>query len=235
MRCRVGRAHDMRPPDAVAVVADDELVALLEQASEPFIRVTSGDEQAVLVERWGLRDANIEVRTEVAVVESGEREPLGDAYPLLRPRLESQQRGLLLQACSEIRLDRFTDAGRISEPQPIVVADATIYYRDDIDERRRLLLIAGKLGVTLTEADVDAIFRNLQSRRVKELRAAIRKPRTRRPVSNSLSVQTPCAGAFLGPSSTLSKRLRASWTTSESPSSPWSFTELRYSRSTPTF
>src|SRR5262249_2810906 len=63
MRCRVGRAHDARPPEAVAVVADADLFALLEQASEPFIQAASFEEQTALVDRWGLRDASIEVRT----------------------------------------------------------------------------------------------------------------------------------------------------------------------------
>jgi superfamily II DNA or RNA helicase len=175
IRCRVGRAHDSRPPDTVAVVADPDLVALLEQTAQPFVQVTSADEQAALVKRWRLRDASVDVRTEVAAVESGEAEPLGDAYPMLRPRLEPQQRVLLTQACSELRLERFTDDGRVSEPRPIVVAEGTIYYRDDLDDRRRLFLIAGKLGISVTDADADAIFRNLVSRRVKELRTAIRE------------------------------------------------------------
>jgi superfamily II DNA or RNA helicase len=175
MRCRLGHAHDMRPREAVTVVIDAEFVILLERTSEAFIRVATLEEQAALVERWGLRDATVEIRTEVAAVESGEAEPLGDAYPMLRPRLDAQQRSFLLQPCSEIRLERFTEAGSISEPQSIVVSDGTIYYRDDVDDRRRLLLIASKLGITLTEAEVDAIVRNLVGRRVKELRGAIRK------------------------------------------------------------
>jgi superfamily II DNA or RNA helicase len=175
IRCRIGRSHDVRPPDVVTVVSDADLVVLLEQTAEPYVSVVSAEEHAVLVGRWQLRDASVEVRSEVAAVESGESEPLADAYPMLRPRLDPQQRALLLQPCAEIRIDRFTDAGRLSDPQLIVVDGENIFYRDDIDERRRLLLVAGKLGIVLTEADVDAIFRNLAGRRVKELRAAIRE------------------------------------------------------------
>jgi superfamily II DNA or RNA helicase len=115
------------------------------------------------------------VRSEVTTVESGEAEPLADAYPMLRPRLDSQQRALLLQPCSELRLERFTDRGRINEQRRLIVTGDTIFYRDDIDSRQVLTIIAGQLGVALTEADVDAIFRNLAARRVRELRAAIRK------------------------------------------------------------
>jgi superfamily II DNA or RNA helicase len=174
IRCRIGRTHDVRPPELVTAVHDPELVGLLEATAEPFVRLGSAEEQLVLVDRWRLRDATVEVRSELIKVESGESEALGDAFPLFRPRLDPQQRALMLQPCAEIRLERFTDAGRISEAQSVVVEGETVYYRDDIDERRLLLLIAGKLGIVLTEADVDAIFRNLESRRVKDLRATIR-------------------------------------------------------------
>ncbi len=94
---------------------------------------------------------------------------------MLRPRLDPNQRALLLQPCSEIRIDRFTESGRISEPQRIIVEGDTIFHRDDIEQRPLLTLVAGKVGISLTEADVDAIFRNIAARRVKELRTAIRK------------------------------------------------------------
>lgn len=175
IRCRIGPAHDHRPPDGVTAVSSSDLVALLDQTRQPYVQLEMPDEQAVLVERWSLRNASDVVRSEVASVESGEPEPLADAFPMLRPRLDPQQRALLLQPCSDVRIDRFTDHGRISEPQQIAVDGETVFYRDDIEERQLLMLVAGKLGLSLTEADVDAIFRNLQSRRVKALRAQIRK------------------------------------------------------------
>jgi superfamily II DNA or RNA helicase len=175
IRCRVGHAHDLRPTETVTVVSEPDLGVLLEEIAEPYVRVEATDQQLVLTERWSLCDVNLAVRSEVAAVESGEAEALADTFPMLRPRLDPHQRALLLQPCSEIRIDRFTDNGRVSEPQRIIVDGATIFYRDDIDQRQLLILVAGKLGIALTEADVDAIFRNLAARRVKELRAAIRR------------------------------------------------------------
>jgi superfamily II DNA or RNA helicase len=175
LRCRVGSAHDARAADLVTVVSDPDLVVLLERTAEPFIRVETAEQQELLVERWSLRDASTAVRSEVAAVESGEAEPLADAFPMLRPRLDPNQRALLLQPCSEIRIDRFTESGRISEPQRIIVEGDTIFHLDDIEPRPLLTLVAGKVGIALTEAEVDAIFRNIAARRVKELRTAIRR------------------------------------------------------------
>ena len=175
IRCRVGSAHDLRPTDNVAVVSDPDLVALLDQTADPYVRVDSLDKQVVLIEKWSLRDANTAVRTEVRASESGEPEPLADIFPLLRPRLDPRQRALLLQPCSELNIDHFTDKGRISEPEQVVVDAERIFYRDDIDERQLLRLVADRLGIPLSEAEIDAIFRNLAVRKVKELRASIRK------------------------------------------------------------
>jgi superfamily II DNA or RNA helicase len=175
IRCRVGHAHDVRPAETVTVVSDDDVAALLEQTAEPYLRVQSHDQQILLVERWSLRDPSEAVRSEVATVESGEAEPLADAFPMLRPRLDPQQRALLLQPCTEIRIDRFTENGRISESQRVTVDGETIFYRDDIERRQLLTVVAGNLGIVLTEADIDAIFRNIAARQVRELRAAIRQ------------------------------------------------------------
>ena len=135
----------------------------------------STEKQLLLLERWGLRDPSTAVHSELAAAESGEPEALADVFPMLRPRLNPEQRALLLQPCSEIRIDRFTDAGRISEQQIIIVEGDKIYYRDELEQGRLLKLIGGKIGITLTEADVDAILRNIAARQVKELRAAIRR------------------------------------------------------------
>jgi superfamily II DNA or RNA helicase len=175
IRCRVGHSHDVRPTATVTVVSDPDLVVLLDQTAEPYVHVETAEQAQLLIERWSLRDANTAVRSEVAPVESGEAEALADAYPMLRPRLDPHQRAMLLQPCSEIRIDRFTESGRISESKQIIVEGDTIFYCDDIDQRRLLMDVAGTLGIVLTDADVDAIFRNLAARRVKELRSAIRR------------------------------------------------------------
>jgi superfamily II DNA or RNA helicase len=175
IRCRVSHSHDLRPTKTVTVVSDPDLVVLLDQTAEPYVRVETAEQALLLVERWSLRDADTAVRSEVVAVESGEAEPLADAFPMLRPRLDPQQRALLLQPCTEIRVDRFTENGRISESKRTIVEGDTIFYRDDIDQRGLLKDVAGTLGMALTEADVDAIFRNLAARQVKKLRAAIRR------------------------------------------------------------
>ena len=73
-----------------------------------------GDRE-LLIERWGLLDAEATVGSEVVSTPNGEPEALGDRFPMLRPRLEAEQRELLLQPCDSIRIERFTAQGRIGE------------------------------------------------------------------------------------------------------------------------
>jgi superfamily II DNA or RNA helicase len=114
------------------------------------------------------------VRSEVVSVPSGEAEPLADVFPMLRPRLDPTQRQLLLQPCAELRVDRFTDYGRIGDDREIVLEPEAVHYRDELEPKRLLHLLSGKLGLGLTEVDIDAVLRNLDARRVKDLRASIR-------------------------------------------------------------
>ena len=103
-------------------------------------------------------------------------EPLADAFPMLRPRLDPNQRALLLQPCSEIRIDRFTDSGRISEPQRIIVDG-----RHDLLSRRHRTSdrcsrsSRGSSGSRLPRPTSTRSSEIIAAKRVKELRAAIRK------------------------------------------------------------
>ena len=175
IRCRVSSGHDARPAEAVTVASDPELISILSQTGEPYVRVGTDSDRRLLVEAWLLRDTDTAVRSEVVSVPSGEPEALGDVFPLLRSRLSPQQRELLLQPCSDIRVDRFTDSGRIGEARELVLEPEVVHYRGDLDQKRLLQLLGGKLGLNLTDADIDAFVRNVEARRVKALKTAIRK------------------------------------------------------------
>ncbi len=175
IRCRIASGHDVRPARTVTVASDPDLVAVLSQTGEPYVRVDTESDRVQLVESWLLRDADAAVRSEVVAVPSGESEALGDVFPLLRSRLAPSQRELLLQPCADIRVDRFTDNGRIGEVRDLVLEPEVVYYRGDLEQSRLLQLLGDKLGLDLSAADIDATLRNLQVKKVKELRTAIRK------------------------------------------------------------
>jgi superfamily II DNA or RNA helicase len=174
LRARVGRSYDLRPPEAVVAVADPALARVLADSAEAFIQVDTADDQRLLVERWGLKDANDEVRSEVLWTSSGEAEPLADAYPMLRSRLAPAQRLLQLQPCDELQLERFTATGRVGEQRSMVVYDGTIYFKGTLEPSQLLNRVSDALGLGLDRADIDAVLRNLDEQRVQLLRTAIR-------------------------------------------------------------
>jgi superfamily II DNA or RNA helicase len=175
LRCRAGSVHASRPREAITVSDDADLLSVLAKTGEPYIRVATAEERDLLVERWGLLDAGATVRSEVTSTSSGEPEALADRFPMLRPRLSDEQRALLLQPCSEIRIERFTEHGRVGDPTELAVAGDTVYHLGDLDDPRLLRLLDAKLSLGLDEAQIVAVLRNREARRVRDLRTKIRK------------------------------------------------------------
>ena len=132
IRCRVGQGHESRPAESVAVVPDRELEDVLTQTAQPFIRVPDSQSRDALIERWGLKDADETVRSEVVTVADGEGEALGDAFRLLRSRLEAPQRLITIQPCSELHIDRFTESGRVRESRRLHWTMETLYHLSDL-------------------------------------------------------------------------------------------------------
>ena len=175
IRCRAGSVHTTRPPREVAVSEDGDLLSVLARTGEPYIRAATAEDRDLLVERWGLVDAGSTVRSEINSTPSGEPQALADRFPMLRPRLSAEQSNLLLQPCSEIRTERFTEHGRIGEPAELAVAGDTVYHLGDLDDPRLLRLLDAKLSLGLDDAQIQAILRNREARRVRDLRKQIKK------------------------------------------------------------
>jgi superfamily II DNA or RNA helicase len=175
LRCRIARGHDCRAASSVTVSNDPDLLAVLDKTGEPYIRVASESERDLLLGRWGLLDAAATVRSEVVSTPNGEPEALGDKFPMLRAKLSAEQRELMLQPCDNVRIERFTANGRIGENQELAVEPPTIHYVGGLDDRRLLRLIDQKLSIRLGDSDIDAILRNLDAKRVRQLRSEIRK------------------------------------------------------------
>ena len=175
LRCRIASGHDTRPASSVTVSNDPDLLSVLDKTGEPYVRVGAESDRDLLIERWGLLDAAAIVRSEVVSAPNGEAEALGDKFPMLRPRLDATQRALLLQPCDSVRIERFTANGRIGENQELIVEPLIAHYLSDLDDRRLLQLLDQKLSIGLGDSELDAILRNLDARRVRQLRSEIRE------------------------------------------------------------
>jgi superfamily II DNA or RNA helicase len=175
LRCRVASGHAARPTGGVMVSNDPDLLSVLDKTGEPYIRAASDGDCELLIERWGLLDAQASVRSEVVSTPNGEPEALGDRFPMLRPRLETDQRELLLQPCADVRIERFTANGKVGEKQEVIVGPSTVHYLSELDDRRLLHLLNQKLSLGLGQPDLDAILRNLDAKRVRKLHSEIRE------------------------------------------------------------
>jgi superfamily II DNA or RNA helicase len=175
LRCRTASGHDRRPPSKVTVSNDPDLLAVLDKTGEPYIRVATESDRELLLGRWGLLDATATVRSEVVSTPNGEPEALGDKFPMLRGKLDDDQRELMLQPCDAVRIERFTAHGRVGENQELVVDPPIVHHVSGVDDRRLLRLIDQKLSLELGDSGIDAILRNLDAKRVRQLRSEIRK------------------------------------------------------------
>ena len=174
IRCRVGRALEARPVQNVAATDDDHLARVFVQTSQPFILAARAEHVEILVQAWGLRPASDAVRTEVTWVAAGESEPLIDVFPLLRMALEPDHRDIQVQPCAELGVETFTDGGRIAAEKTVVLDGATLYRSTRLDDREFLHEVSSQLSLGLDEPRVETILKNLETKRLKDLRKRIR-------------------------------------------------------------
>jgi superfamily II DNA or RNA helicase len=90
-------------------------------------------------------------------------------------RLDDLQRQLQLVPCNDLSVETFTDAGRVAADKGMVLKDESIYFRATLDERAVLENLSSTLGLGLGVAETEAILRNLDAQRVRQLRTEIRK------------------------------------------------------------
>lgn len=175
VRCRVGREYDERPADATVVTEDPELVRVLIETNTPYVAAPSPEDAVGLKDLWGLKDDRDTVGTEVTSEPTGEAVPLADRFPTLRPRLDPRHRNVRLQPARELKLERFTENGRVSSPRTVILDGETLRYDDQLDDDRLLGELSRALRLDLSPADIDAILRNIEQQQVRDLRSAIRK------------------------------------------------------------
>ena len=140
----------------------------------PISSCAPKQDAARLVDQWGLRSGSDAVRSEIGFVPVGEEEPLIDLFPLLRYPLDDGKHGIDGLPCSELRVETFTDAGKTSAPKLLVAEGERIYRNVDLGDADFLREVSLRLGLGLEDAQITAIIRNLEDRRVQKLRIAIR-------------------------------------------------------------
>ncbi len=175
LRCRVGKTLDRQSWEAVAVTDDDLLARIFIKTGQPYIQVPEPDQCAVLVREWGLREAADAVRTEVAWVAAGEPEPLIDLFPLLRVSIDADHREIQVQPCGELRVETVTDHGKIVTDKLVTLDGEILYRRADTEDHDFLRALSSELGLDLQEPAIEKIVQNLESKRIKDLRKAIRE------------------------------------------------------------
>jgi len=169
IRARVGAAFELRPRDLVAVTADEQIEKLFTDTGQPHIRVGSIEHADALVQKWGLRPDSDAVRTEVSWTPSGEPEPLVDAFPALRLRLDEPQKQLRLIPCGDLRVDTLTDSGTVSTDSPTVLDGEALYFLGELTGASLLREISSTLGLELTAEQIDGILQNLEDNRARKL------------------------------------------------------------------
>jgi superfamily II DNA or RNA helicase len=178
IRCRIGQAHETEAVNAIAVTADRREFEVLIKSGRPVLLVSGPDQAAALVSHWGARAAGESVTTEVASTPSGPAEPLIDAFPLLRHRLREEQQQLMHVPCSELRIETFTEGGRISTETRFSSREGTVYWTDDLEPGDLLRQLSDALALNLSADDIERILKNKLENQVRQLRAAIKKEKS---------------------------------------------------------
>lgn len=155
---RVGLSHQWEAPSNVTVLVDRrEFDALIPQGA-PSILVEDVDTANRLEQRWGLRPAHAIVRTEVYAVPQASVVPMADVFPGIRFLLEDRELELEGAACSVLRLETMTDAGKSSEDTQFFVDGSTVYWSSDLDDRVLLERLIRTLDLNVPPSEIDDLL-----------------------------------------------------------------------------
>jgi superfamily II DNA or RNA helicase len=167
------RARRVAPANVAVSDDEDEYRTLLQQGLA-VLRSPSADVKAQLMTAWGLADGSKMLRQEVAVDPVGEPEALLDAFPGLRPYLESEQSDLLLQQCRTLILVTETPGGQQSRPIPGYLRDQIVLVTA-ADSSGRLIQVSNALHLDLDGSAIRSILHRQEQDRARALKAEIRR------------------------------------------------------------
>ena len=129
------------------------------KTGEPYVRVDTDADASAARRKLALARRRRGVRSEVVSWPSGEPEALGDAFPMLRARLDPTQQGaspsaLRRHAGRPVHRERTVGEARTLSSRP---SSSTT----EATRRRAAASLLGRSSDSTLGADIDAILRNL--------------------------------------------------------------------------
>jgi len=177
IRClRKGQPYTA-PSKEVAVSCDEKLTELLSEGFSCVLPVKTSEERDVLVQKWGLSDAEDAHSRRVVFAPVGERTLIVDAFPPLKRRLRAEDREVELQGCSEIRVIEEALGGTRSREVEAIREDRVLYHMDGLTPGELIGKIGRELGLGIDVGGVERILRELEERRKRQNQREIRNAR----------------------------------------------------------
>lgn len=176
VRCRRGAEHTQLPPTEVIATSGRDAFDALKSLGKPAVLVSTVEEAAVLVGRWGLQAPGSHVRQETHWVEAESPVSLADAFPTLRSDLESH--GLAqcdIVSCLEIFETITTDAGTRTLHRDFARVGDTFLWNSDLGLDEALRLLSAELPFVVDESEVEELAAGRWQQERREKLAAIRE------------------------------------------------------------
>ena len=112
---------------------------VLRLTSTPFVRLASEELSERLVAAWGLKRVGDVVSSRLNVIADGDKEPVADAFPLLRLVLGPAADQLEFLACRELQREMYTERGSITEPLDFELRDGIAYHLTELTDSARFI------------------------------------------------------------------------------------------------
>ena len=175
LRCRIGMAHGMRPPQTVAVTHNRAAFEALRDLERPAILVSAPEDGRLLVDGWSLIPANTLVRQETQWVESGATATLSDAFPTLRAELESTELAdAEMVPCADIFEVIATKHGTHTISKDFEKLGHRFLWRTELGQEWALRCIAQHLPFELSSDEIAALAEGRWKQDRRDKLAAIR-------------------------------------------------------------
>jgi superfamily II DNA or RNA helicase len=175
LRCRVGTAHEMHRPTAVAVTHDRAAFAALKDLERPALLVSTPDDSELLADKWGLIPASTLVRQQTQWVEDGAAATLADAFPTLRAELEDTPlAGAEIVPCADISEVIATELGTQVISRDFEKLGNRFLWKTEIGLDEALSRIAKYLPFKLSAEEIAGLAEGRWKQDRREKLAAIR-------------------------------------------------------------
>nr|WP_107905626.1 DEAD/DEAH box helicase [Streptomyces chartreusis] len=157
-RCRIGDAWSTRPDDEITVAVGTSEYRALRAEQLPALLVAAEADADLMASEWGMKRYADAITRETREVPDGDPVPLVELYPALRQRLNSSNRNVMVQRCTELEEVTRTENGARSRPLDAVCHGATVKVRLPLEPEPMLRLIDRELALGLGTAGCKAVL-----------------------------------------------------------------------------